>query len=76
MEQEGFSTRFADLKIGDDSIPGAIPPRPGYNTTGRPVNLAVNFHIAKALPSKPVHQYDVSQTSLIILFYVSFSHVC
>ena len=40
-------------------LPTDFTTRPGYNTTGREVNVKLNSYPVDKLPLKPVHQYDV-----------------
>jgi eukaryotic translation initiation factor 2C len=39
-------------------------PRPGFNATGREVNLVLNAYPITGFPTQNVHQYDVSYHTL------------
>lgn len=39
--------------------PGAFPPRPGFGTSGRPIQLAANFFEVHIPPNMTLFHYDV-----------------
>lgn len=41
------------------SVPVETVPRPGFNTTGKEVELQVNAYPITKFPSRTVYQYDV-----------------
>lgn len=42
------------------SVPVETVPRPGFNTTGKEVELSLNAYPITKFPSRTVYQYDVS----------------
>jgi eukaryotic translation initiation factor 2C len=38
--------------------------RPGFNTTGREIDLVLNAYLITGFPTQNVHQYDVSHPTL------------
>lgn len=42
------------------SVPVEIVPRPGFNTTGKEVDISLNAYPITKFPSRNVYQYDVS----------------
>lgn len=44
-------------------VPVDTVPRPGFNTTGKEIELSVNAYPILKFPNKTVHQYDVSDIS-------------
>jgi hypothetical protein len=50
---------FIDDPDGQFFAPVELARRPGFNTTGREVTLAVNTYPITQFPTKTVYQYDV-----------------
>ena len=50
---------FIDDPDGQFFAPIELARRPGFNTTGREVTLAVNTYLITQFPTKTVYQYDV-----------------
>lgn len=44
------------------NVPVEFARRPGFNATGKEINVAVNAYPIVQFPTKTVYQYDVSQS--------------
>lgn len=56
--------RHLRLRAADETIKYAVPvetvPRPGFNTTGKEIEVSMNAYPIVKFPNKTVYQYDVS----------------
>lgn len=51
-------------------VPTEVVPRPGFNQTGKEIEVLINAFPITKFPSRPIYQYDVS----IILACLSTRH--
>lgn len=62
----GDGLRHLRMRDADELVKYAIPtenvPRPGFNNTGKEVEVSMNAFGITKYPSRTVYQYDVSQT--------------
>lgn len=60
--------RHLQLRTTDEyekyRVPVDTVPRPGFNTTGKEIELSLNAYPILKFPNKTVHQYDVSDIYL------------
>jgi eukaryotic translation initiation factor 2C len=59
--------RFRDADdFAKYSVPVETVPRPGFNQTGKEIEVQMNAYAITNFPSKTVYQYDVSVTSILL----------
>lgn len=66
---DGIIKGFRHLNFyGADDLKNAVPldicQRPGFNTTGKEIEVLLNAYPISKFPSKTVYQYDVSSPSI------------
>lgn len=69
--------RHLRVRDADELAKYAIPvkhvPRPGFNTTGKEIEVSMNAFNITAYPTKNVYQYDVSDLELPNDFLMSYA---
>lgn len=60
MEPLNFGKLNRDTNETTYKFPSSLPPRPGFNTKGKAIQIQVNQYKVTAWPQKDVYQYDVS----------------
>ena len=69
--------RHLRMRDSDELVKYAIPtenvPRPGFNTTGKEIEVAVNAYGITKYPNRTVYQYDVSSWASSLTLIMSMA---